>query len=91
MSKTKPDDNKEKALFDAGVKEYSAEGRFYYDIGYKPSETHVLAAFRLTPQEASHLKKPPPQSPRSLLSPHGQPCGPIISWTHRVIPPAPMR
>src|SRR3989304_7038316 len=51
MSKTKPDENKEKALFDAGVKEYSAEGRFYYDIGYKPSETHVLAAFRLPPQE----------------------------------------
>ena len=51
MSKTKPDDNKEKALFDAGVKEYSAAGRYYYDIGYKPPETHVLAAFRITPQE----------------------------------------
>jgi len=48
-----PENNngKEKALFDAGVKEYSAAGRYYYDIGYKPTETQVLAAFRITPQE----------------------------------------
>jgi ribulose-bisphosphate carboxylase large chain len=41
----------EGALFDAGVKEYSAEGRYYYDIGFQPSENHVLAAYRITPQE----------------------------------------
>ena len=37
MSKAKSD-NKDQALFDAGVKKYSTPGRFYYDIGYKPSE-----------------------------------------------------
>ncbi len=47
------DNGKEKALFDAGVKEYSAAGRYYYDIGYKPTETQVLTAFRITPQEAA--------------------------------------
>ncbi len=41
----------EKALFEAGVKEYSAEGRYYYDPDYTPQETEVLAAFRITPQE----------------------------------------
>lgn len=51
MSNTSSDDKDEKALFDAGVKEYSAAGRYYYDIGYKPTETQVLAAFRVTPQE----------------------------------------
>jgi ribulose-bisphosphate carboxylase large chain len=45
------DNGKEKALFDAGVKEYSAADRYYYDIGYKPADTQVLAAFRITPQE----------------------------------------
>ncbi len=40
-----------KALFDAGVKEYSAAGRYYYDPDYVPKETDVLAAFRITPQE----------------------------------------
>ena len=51
MSKKKTDDNLDNALFDAGVKDYSAAGRYYYDIGYKPTETQVLAAFRITPQE----------------------------------------
>ena len=50
-SKAPTDNVNEKALFDAGVKEYSAAGRYYYDIGYKPTETQVLAAFRITPQE----------------------------------------
>lgn len=45
-----PNDNG-KALFDAGVKEYSAAGRYYYDIGFKPTETQVLAAFRISPQD----------------------------------------
>ncbi|MCX7853962.1 MAG: hypothetical protein N2383_14440, partial [Caldilineales bacterium] len=43
--------NPENALFAAGVREYSAEGRYYWDIGFQPSENHVLAAFRITPQE----------------------------------------
>ncbi len=51
MSKKSSDDKDEKALFDAGVKDYSAAGRYYSDIGYKPTETQVLAAFRITPQE----------------------------------------
>ncbi len=37
--------------FDAGVREYSEAGRYYYDPGYTPKETEVLAAFRVTPQE----------------------------------------
>ena len=50
-SKEKTETQNKTALFDAGVKEYSAAGRYYYDIGFKPSNTHVLAAFRITPQE----------------------------------------
>ena len=47
-----PDSNDNgKALFEAGVKEYSAAGRYYFDIGYKPTDTQVLTAFRITPQE----------------------------------------
>jgi ribulose-bisphosphate carboxylase large chain len=41
----------DKSLFNAGVKEYSAEGRHYWSPGYKPTDTQVLAAFRVTPQE----------------------------------------
>lgn len=41
----------DKPLYDAGVKEYSAAGRYYFDPGFKPSDTHVLAAFRITPQD----------------------------------------
>ncbi len=37
--------------FDAGVREYSEAGRYYYDPDYTPKETEVLAAFRVTPQE----------------------------------------
>ncbi len=36
--------------FDAGVKEYSEEGRHYYSPGYQPGDDEVLAAFRITPQ-----------------------------------------
>ncbi|HFQ94895.1 MAG TPA: form I ribulose bisphosphate carboxylase large subunit, partial [Anaerolineae bacterium] len=39
-----------KAMFDAGVKEYS-KTHHYYDIGYEPGPEQVLAAFRITPQE----------------------------------------
>jgi ribulose-bisphosphate carboxylase large chain len=35
------------AMFEAGVKEYRLH---YFDEGYEPSETDVLAAFRVTPQ-----------------------------------------
>ncbi|MBI5081002.1 MAG: form I ribulose bisphosphate carboxylase large subunit [Chloroflexi bacterium] len=53
MSNAQNSDSKtiESALYDAGVKEYSAAGRHYYDIGYKPGDTQVLAAFRITPLE----------------------------------------
>ncbi|RMG64267.1 MAG: ribulose-bisphosphate carboxylase large subunit [Calditrichaeota bacterium] len=37
-------------FFKAGVEEYSAAGRYYYDPGYTPRDTEVLAAFRITPQ-----------------------------------------
>lgn len=37
-------------MYDAGVKEYSAAGRLYYDPGFVPDDTHVLAAYRITPQ-----------------------------------------
>ena len=39
-----------KAHFQAGVKDYSEAGRFYYDPGYQPGPNEVLAAFRVTPQ-----------------------------------------
>jgi len=38
------------SLFDAGVKEYRAAG--YWRPDYAPRDTDVLAAFRVTPQEA---------------------------------------
>ncbi len=41
----------DKKLFEAGVKDYSAEGRYYYSPGYEPSDLELLAAFRVTPQE----------------------------------------
>jgi ribulose-bisphosphate carboxylase large chain len=39
-------------LFDAGVKEYRAMG--YWRPDYSPTDTDVLAAFRVTPQEDVH-------------------------------------
>ena len=36
-------------LFDAGVKLYKDMG--YFEPGYAPKETDILAAFRVTPQE----------------------------------------
>ena len=42
--------NNQQDFFKAGVEEYSAAGRYYYDPGYTPKETEVLAAFRITPQ-----------------------------------------
>ncbi len=44
------DNNAEKALYDAGVKEYH-KSHYYYDIGYAPTPTQVLVAFRITPQK----------------------------------------
>ncbi len=40
-----------KALYDAGVKNYSASDRYYYDPGFQPDDNHVLVAYRITPQE----------------------------------------
>ena len=40
-----------KTHYQAGVVDYSAEERHYYDPTYTPKETEVLAAFRITPQE----------------------------------------
>ncbi len=37
--------------FQAGVQDYSAAGRYYYDPDYQPQPTDVLAAFRVTPQD----------------------------------------
>ncbi len=42
---------KETGYFEAGVREYSEAGRYYYDPGYEPKATEVLVAFRVTPQE----------------------------------------
>ncbi|RME00383.1 MAG: ribulose-bisphosphate carboxylase large subunit [Calditrichaeota bacterium] len=42
--------NRPKPVFEAGVKAYSEEGRHYYEPGYVPKDTEVLAAFRVTPQ-----------------------------------------
>jgi len=43
--------NRDNVGFDAGVRDYSESGRYYYDPGYTPKDTEVLAAFRVTPQE----------------------------------------
>ena len=40
-----------KTHYQAGVVDYSAEERHYYDPAYTPKDTEVLAAFRVTPQE----------------------------------------
>lgn len=52
MSKTNghPEDAAPKVHYDAGVVDYSAEERFYYDPKHTPGDTEVLAAFRITPQ-----------------------------------------
>jgi len=34
-------------MFEAGVRAYS---EMYYEPGYEPAETEILAAFRITPQ-----------------------------------------
>lgn len=43
--------NSDRAFFEAGVREYSEAGRYYYDPDYTPNDNEVLAAFRITPQE----------------------------------------
>ena len=43
--------NAAQGYFDAGVREYSEAGRYYYDPGYEPKDSEVLVAFRVTPQE----------------------------------------
>ena len=46
-----PNGNAPRSHFKAGVVEYSSADRFYYDPGYTPKDTELLAAFRITPQE----------------------------------------
>ena len=55
----------------------------YYDPGYTPSDTEILAAFRVTPQPGV----PPEEAAAAVAADHrrapGPPCGPICSptWT----------
>ena len=61
-------------MYQAGVHPYAAT---YWDPGYLPAETDLLACFKIMAQDGCAApRRPPPPSPPSPPPARGRPCGP---------------